>query len=141
MNSIPLQIASTFPLALIGADAGFAEFSIYQASAMTVVMLTLGGLWLAVAGVSKVVLAVERAMGVVPKPRAGVAAAPPALPAAEAAVPVAAVDTRTVAAITAAIHAVFGARARIVSLSPESGPGQAWSKEGRREIYQSHRVR
>lgn len=136
MNLFSLEALAASPLALIGADAGFAEYAGFQASGMTVVLLTLGGLWLVVAGVSKAVLAVERSMGLAPLAKA---APPPPVP--QAPVPAEAVDTRTIAVITAAIHAVCGSRARIVSLSPESGPGQAWSKEGRREIYQSHRVR
>lgn len=136
MNLLSLEVLAASPLALISADATFVEYALFQASGMTVVMLTLGGLWLVVAGVSKLVLAFERALGV-STPRS----APPPVPAPTAPSATDGVDARTVAAITAAIHAVFGARARIVSLSPESGPGQAWSKEGRREIYQSHRVR
>lgn len=135
MTFTPLETLVASPLALIGTDATFPEYAGFQASGITVVMLTLGGLWLVVAAVSKVVLMVERSVATVPVPKA--AFTPPAA----TPVPAENVDTRTIAVITAAIHAVCGSRARIVSLNPESGPGQAWSKEGRREIYQSHRVR
>jgi Na+-transporting methylmalonyl-CoA/oxaloacetate decarboxylase gamma subunit len=140
MAPVAVELFAAVPLALIPADAPFSEYALFQASGMTVVLLTLGGLWLLVAGMSKVVLAIERSMGTGPKAPAAPQPVPQAPPPQAAPTPEG-IDVRTVAAITAAVHVVLGHRARIVSLNPEAGPGQAWSKEGRREIYQSHRVR
>lgn len=46
------------------------------------------------------------------------------------------------AAILAAVHALFGKEARIVALTPAPGSAQlAWSMEGRREVFRSHQIR
>lgn len=51
-------------------------------------------------------------------------------------------DPSVIAAITAAVAAVLGGQSyRIVSITPDVERVRAWSSEGRREIYQSHRVR
>ncbi len=65
-------------------------------------------------------------------------ALPAPLPAAPAA---AAIDEGIVAAIAAAVAVVIRGRHRIVAVQPESSAQRAWSAEGRREIYLSHRVR
>ncbi len=66
--------------------------------------------------------------------------APPATrPAAGPAAPT--VDGGVVAAIAAAVAVVIRCRHRIVAVQPESNAQRAWSIEGRREIYLSHRVR
>lgn len=46
-----------------------------------------------------------------------------------------------VAAIAAAVHCLLGADARLVAVVPPDGSGQAWSREGRREVFQSHQIR
>jgi hypothetical protein len=50
-----------------------------------------------------------------------------------------------VAVIAAAVHSALGRHARVVSITPAAGaPGQtpfAWSTEGRRSLYSSHKVR
>lgn len=43
------------------------------------------------------------------------------------------------AVIAAAIHASYGANLRIVTVSPVQDPD--WAREGRREIFSSHRIR
>ncbi len=49
------------------------------------------------------------------------------------------VSPEMVAVITAAVHASLEGPARIVSIS--RGSDTAWSSEGRRSIYSSHRIR
>lgn len=46
-----------------------------------------------------------------------------------------------IAAIAAAVHQVLGAGARVVAVVPPGSDGQAWSREGRREVFQSHQIR
>jgi|GEM_PF-1134120 len=45
------------------------------------------------------------------------------------------------AAIAAAVHFTLGARARVVAVVPPDVNAQAWSREGRREVFQSHQIR
>lgn len=70
-------------------------------------------------------------------------AAPPAVPTPSA--PLAesngSPSPELLAVLVAAVHAAVGRRARIVSIA-EGGDGkQAWSMEGRRQIFASHQVR
>jgi hypothetical protein len=47
-----------------------------------------------------------------------------------------------IAAIAAAVHCVLGARARLVAVGAADASGQqAWSREGRRQVFQSHQLR
>lgn len=43
------------------------------------------------------------------------------------------------AVIAAAIHATYGKNLRIVTVSPVQDPD--WAREGRRDIFSSHRIR
>jgi len=47
----------------------------------------------------------------------------------------------TIAAICAAIHTTLGSRARLVAVGEICPKRQDWSAEGRRLIFQSHKVR
>lgn len=52
------------------------------------------------------------------------------------------IDPEVVAAISAAVHLTYGSRHRILSITaPPPEHVQAWSTEGRRQVFQSHRVR
>jgi hypothetical protein len=66
----------------------------------------------------------------------------PAKPAPAAPAPLAetVIDAGILAAIAAAV-AVVRQPHRIIAVQPDSGAQRAWSAEGRREIYHSHRVR
>lgn len=47
-----------------------------------------------------------------------------------------------IAAIAIAVHYLLGPRARLVAVgSVESSGQQAWSREGRRQVFQSHQLR
>ena len=48
---------------------------------------------------------------------------------------------QTVAAISAAIHTTLHSRLRILSIGLISPDRQAWSAEGRRQVFASHKVR
>lgn len=50
-------------------------------------------------------------------------------------------SAQEVAAIAAAVHCVLGASARVVAVVPPDANAQAWSREGRREVFQSHQIR
>jgi hypothetical protein len=47
----------------------------------------------------------------------------------------------TVAAISAAVHTTLRARLRILSVGQVCPNRQAWSAEGRRQVFDSHKVR
>lgn len=47
----------------------------------------------------------------------------------------------TVAAISAAVHTTLRSRLRILSIGQISPERQAWSAEGRRQVFASHKVR
>ncbi len=49
-------------------------------------------------------------------------------------------DERITAVVSAAVYCCLGSPARVVSIRP-SGEQAAWSREGRRSIFQSHRIR
>jgi hypothetical protein len=46
-----------------------------------------------------------------------------------------------VAAISAAVHTTLRSRLRILSVGQVSPDRQAWSAEGRRQVFASHKVR
>jgi hypothetical protein len=52
-----------------------------------------------------------------------------------------AVAPETVAAISAAVHTTLRSRLRILSVGQVSPDRQAWSAEGRRQVFASHKVR
>ncbi|RXK53272.1 hypothetical protein ESB00_16365 [Oleiharenicola lentus] len=89
--------------------------------------------WLAssVSNLRTEVAALKEALAVPPKP----VVAAPSLP-----VP-AGPTSDEVAVIAAAVHCLFGANARVVAVVPPSDHAQAWSREGRREVFQSHQIR
>jgi hypothetical protein len=68
-------------------------------------------------------------------PPAALKSAAPAAPAAAPSGP----SPKVRAAIAAAIHAAFGPGARVISIS--ASPSMLWSQEGRRQVFQSHRIR
>jgi len=52
-----------------------------------------------------------------------------------------AIAPETVAAISAAVHTTLRSRLRILSVGQISPDRQAWSAEGRRQVFASHKVR
>jgi len=52
-----------------------------------------------------------------------------------------AVEPEVVAAISAAIHTTLRAHHRIISIGEINAHHQAWSAEGRRQVFSSHKVR
>ena len=52
-----------------------------------------------------------------------------------------AIAQETVAAISAAVHTTLRSRLRILSVGQVSADRQAWSAEGRRQVFASHKVR
>jgi hypothetical protein len=53
----------------------------------------------------------------------------------------AAVDEGIIAAIAAAVAVVVRPPHRIVAIHPDADTQHAWSAEGRRQIYLSHKIR
>jgi hypothetical protein len=99
-------------------------------------LLLLGALvylWLTVNRLSQAVRLLEqRALPPAPAKPAPAAPVPPAEKV---------MDPGVLAAIAAAVAMVVRQPHRIIAVQPESEAQHAWSAEGRREIYHSHRVR
>jgi uncharacterized membrane protein len=80
-----------------------------------------------------------------PAPAAAPALALSTAPAPAPAVPCApepeGIDEGVLAAIAAAISTVIRQPHRIVAIQPDAGAQLAWSAEGRRELYHSHKIR
>jgi len=51
------------------------------------------------------------------------------------------IPPETVAAISAAVHTTLRGRLRILSVGEINAQRQAWSLEGRRQVFHSHKVR
>ena len=113
----------------IGGHPGFIENLIYQSVGIMVVLTSLGTLWLCVG-------LLGRALVPSPAPRAAGPHPAPAAPADETAI---APEVR--AAITAAIYDTVGPGHEIHAIHPVNPLVQAWSVEGRRQIFQSHTPR
>jgi hypothetical protein len=64
-----------------------------------------------------------------------------AAPAAPARPQADAIDEGVLTAIAAAVAMVFKQPHRIIAIQPDAGTQHAWSSEGRRELYHSHRIR
>jgi hypothetical protein len=100
----------------------------YQTLGLLILLGALTYLWLVVNRLSRTV----RLLGQRPLPSGP---ARPETTAAEV------LDEGVVAAIAAAVAVVIKVPHRIVAVHPDSGAQHAWSAEGRREIYLSHKVR
>jgi Na+-transporting methylmalonyl-CoA/oxaloacetate decarboxylase gamma subunit len=103
----------------------------YQTVGMLILLGALAYLWLVVNRLSRTV----QTLGQRVSPPAPTPAAPPMTSAAETP------DEGVIAAIAAAVAIVLRAPHRIVAVQPDSGAQHAWSAEGRREIYLSHKIR
>jgi hypothetical protein len=103
----------------------------YQTVGMLIMLGVLVYLWLTVNRLSQTVRILEqRAITPVPaKPTPLVTSTADAI------------DEGVVAAIAAAVALVVRVPHRIVAVQPDSGAQHAWSAEGRREIYLSHKIR
>lgn len=127
------------PLAFLPEYPTVLETLGYQAVGLIVVFTALGLIWLMLEAMG----AWFRRLAARPaKPAAAPAAATPASPPPEpAAVALAAVEPPLAVIIAAAVHTVMrGRRHRVVSITP-APEHQAWSVEGRRHIFSSHKVR
>lgn len=134
MAVLSLLHPASMPLAAASGSFTFLYQVGYQAAGMMIVLGALGGLWLIVAALGRVLRLSQPDQPPVTRP---LAASPSPAPA-----PVdSGLDPRLIAAISAAIHVTLKSRFQLVSIQPEQTHTPAWSQEGRREIYQSHRVR
>ncbi len=109
----------------------FAENSLYQVTGLLVVFAALGFLTLAIKLVGIL-------FGAVPASKSAPANSPDSHASDSEMVP-----GSVVAAISAAVHIVLNEPFRITSIKPLPSPSGSteWSKEGRRQIFSSHRVR
>jgi hypothetical protein len=139
----------------------FSESIAYQLSGLLVVFVALGGLWALLEVIGACFRCADRKVGtVLVEPPAS--APPPPVDAPVMAPLTCALISATVhaasqgrarilsatpeappvtyAIIAAAVHCMFEGRVRIVSVSPvHSDP--SWAREGRRDIFSSHRIR
>jgi Na+-transporting methylmalonyl-CoA/oxaloacetate decarboxylase gamma subunit len=98
-----------------------------QAVGMFILLGALIYLWWTVSRLNRALRLLERRAA-----PPGPAAVPP---------PAGAVEPTVVAAIAAAVALVVKGRHRIVAVHPDAEAQHAWSAEGRRDIYHSHKVR
>ncbi len=143
-------MSSFFPPLLgmisINSELTFWQNLNYQAVGVAIVIFSLGFLALAVYLVGKVIHAVmqatQRPMLVPPQP---VEPMPPlTVGRKEAGAPAAepAISREVRAVIAAAVYVSLKGAHRIIEISPvTTAQTHAWSMEGRRQIFQSHRVR
>lgn len=117
-----------------GMDAFLRSLS-YQVAGMLIVMGALGLLSLSVSLLSRVLRALPKPT----TPVAPLAVGAPA-PAASTLRPES-VDEGIIAAIAAAVAVTIGRPHRVITIRSDAGAQLAWSAEGRRAIYQSHKIR
>jgi len=127
MITLPIEFLA------LGAEGLWDDVS-YQLVGFFIVLITLIGLWIALEIIGSIFRSME-------KRRATDAAA---ISIEE--LVVAAPDSEMYAVVAAAIDTVIGQPHQIVSISSQSGEGSqstrtAWSSEGRKDIYRSHRFR
>jgi Na+-transporting methylmalonyl-CoA/oxaloacetate decarboxylase gamma subunit len=135
-----------FPVAAAIPDVpGLMQSIGYQVSGWLVVLLAIVALWLMIEGAHAVIRR-HTAAALAPEPV--VVAQPAVAPATP--VQAAPVEDRPaaeiVAVIAAAVDQALQGRGRIVSITPlggasGAGTAQAWSGEGRRSLFASHKVR
>jgi hypothetical protein len=94
-------------------------------------------LWLAVQRLQRTVQRLEEHLGSAPPPPAAPAPTLVSRKPAEAEE----IDVGVLAAIAAAVAVVVRQPHRIIAIQPDNGAQRAWSAEGRRELYHSHRIR
>jgi len=107
----------------------------FQIAGLILGLGALAYLLLVVTRLSRTVRTLEQRLAPAPAPLSAPAAGVPSAPVAVA------LDESIVAVIAAAVASVIRHPHRIVAVQPESSAQRAWSAEGRREIYLSHRVR
>ena len=127
MITLPIEFLA------LGAEGLWDDVS-YQLVGFFIVLITLIGLWIALEIIGSIFRSME-------KRRATEAASVPIED-----LVVAAPDSEMYAVVAAAIDTFIGQPHQIVSISSDSGAGSkstqtAWSSEGRKDIYRSHRFR
>lgn len=105
----------------------------YQAVGLLIMLGALVYLWLTVNRLNRTLRLLEQ------RTAHPVSASP--APSALATPPADAIEEGVVAAIAAAVALVVRRPHRIVAVHPDAEAQHAWSAEGRREIYHSHKVR
>lgn len=128
MITLPIEFLA------LGTEEFWGQLS-YQLVGFFIVLITLTGLWIALEIIGSIFRSVEKRRVATES-----AAAP------DEVAGTAAPDPEMFAVIAAAIETVISQPHQIVSISSRSGgagkPTQtSWSSEGRKEIYQSHRLR
>ncbi len=156
-------------IAVIPDYPSWGESLAYQLSGLLVVLVALGGIWMLLeisgavfrrnAGVTRSKPAAVPAPSVAPEPATATVgmSEPAALPPLTCALITATVHAASNgrarilsvapsepevihAIIAAAVHTIFEGRARVVAVNPlHSDP--SWAREGRRDIFSSHRIR
>jgi hypothetical protein len=114
-------------------------FDLLQSITTLVLAGLLVYLWLAVQRLHRMVQRLEEHLGSAPPPPA--APAPTPAPSSRKPAEAEVMDVGVLAAIAAAVAVIVRQPHRIIAIQPDNSAQRAWSAEGRRELYHSHRIR
>lgn len=130
------------PPGLLPTHPSLSEMLSFQATGLLIVFLALGSIWFALEIIGRIFQFWEKRRAAVPTPAPTPAPAPAAAIPAEP--PPAAADEGVPAgvlvAIAAAVHETLGPRGRVAAVRSIT-TDQDWAREGRRQIFASHRLR
>jgi hypothetical protein len=113
------------------------SFALLQSITTLVLAGLLVHLWLTVRGLHQTVRRLEEQLDSAPPSPAAPVPAPSVRPTPEPEV----MDEGVLTAIAAAVAVVVRQPHRIIAIQPDTSAQRAWSAEGRRELYHSHRIR
>ena len=134
------------PPGLLPTHPSVSEMLSFQATGLLIVFLALGSIWFSLEIIGRIFQFLEKRRAAVPTsaPEALPAQVPPAaIPAKPAPAPAAAatgVPAGVLVAIAAAVHETLGPRGRVAAVRSIT-TDQDWAREGRRQIFASHRLR
>jgi hypothetical protein len=140
MHSIPAALLDSASPAFTRFCPALLSAISFEMSGLLVLAVALVYLWLTVRQLRETVRAIENRL-VLPEPVQVLPVPVPAPPAARVSSEPEGIDEGVLVAIAAAVAVVFKHPHRIIAVQPDPGTQHAWSSEGRRELYHSHRIR
>ncbi len=123
------------PLATLPEYPNVGESLLYQATGLAVVLIALCTIWFLLELIGVFFKRADARVKTAPVSPVATAA-----PAVASEPPPGTIPAEVVAVIAAAVHVTLGGRHRIHSVTPALSPVD-WAREGRREIFASHKLR